>query len=263
MTEPAAPVALVTGASSGIGRAIALELARRGYDLVVTARRKELLESLRAEVQTTYGRRVVVIAADLGRRSDCERVEAAIGEGVDILVANAGFSTRGSFPRLPLETEVAEVELNVVSTLRLCHAAAAMMSRRGLGRILVTSSAASFQPLPGLATYGATKAFLTSFAQALDAELRPAGVSVSCLTPGYTWTQPGVARPRPRWLWSTSEAVARVAVEGLLAGRPLIVPGLPWKVVSVLAPRVPRALVRRLAAAVGRRMQDPDRHGRS
>ena len=113
MTEPAAPVALVTGASSGIGRAIALELAGRGYDLVVTARRKELLEALRAEVLTTHGRRVVVIAADLGLRSDCERVEAAIGEGVDILVANAGFSTRGWFPRLPVETEVAEVELNV------------------------------------------------------------------------------------------------------------------------------------------------------
>jgi short-subunit dehydrogenase len=254
MTATEVPIALITGASSGIGRAIALELAARGYDLKVTARRGELLEGLAGEVRTRFQRRVDVIPADLGSRVGCERVEAVIAAGLDILVANAGFSTRGSFPRLPLETEVAEVELNVMSTLRLCHAAAAMMSGRGRGRILVTSSAASFQPLPGLATYGATKAFLTSFAQALDAELRPQGVSVSCLAPGYTVKERGAARPRPGWLWTTSDEVARIGVEGLLSGRPLIVPGWPWKVVAVLAPRMPRVLIRRIATAVGRRM---------
>jgi uncharacterized protein len=259
VTEPAKPIALVTGASSGIGRAIALELAARGYDLLVTARRHDLLEALAGEVRTRCNRRVEVITADLGSREGCEQVEAAITTGLDVLIANAGFSTRGSFPRLPLEREVAEVELNVLSTLRLCHAAAAMMSQRGTGRILVTSSAASFQPLPGLATYGATKAFLTSFAQALDSELRPLGISVSCLAPGYTTKDRGAVRPRPRWLWMTSEEVARTAVEGLLAGRPLIVPGVPWKVVAALAPRMPRFLVRRLATTVGRRMLDGEK----
>ena len=136
----------------------------------------------------------------------------------------------------------------------MAEPAAWVMTRRRQGRILVTSSAASFQPLPGLATYGATKAFLTSFSQALAAELRPLGVSVSCLAPGFTVKVEGGFRPRPSWLWSTSEGVARAAVEGLLAGRSLIVPGLPWKMVAALAPRMPRFVVRQIATAVGRRM---------
>jgi hypothetical protein len=247
-------VALVTGASSGIGNAIALELARRGFDLVVTARRTEMLEELADEARSAHGRTVEVIPADLGTLAGVKRVADRIAGGVDVVVANAGFSTRGPFAELPLEAEVAEVELNVLSTLRLCHAAAAVMSRQARGHILVTSSAASFQPLPGLATYGASKAFLTSFAQALDAELRPAGVSVTCLAPGYTVKARGAARPRPAWLWLGSEEVARAAVDGMLARRQLVVPGLPWKIVAGLAPRMPRFVVRRIATAVGRRM---------
>jgi hypothetical protein len=253
MTEPA-PVALVTGASSGIGRAMALELAARGFDLVVTARREPLLVDLAEEVSSRFGRRTEMIQADLGTAAGCAKVEERIAAGIDILIANAGFSTRGSFPALPVEIEVEEVEVNVVGTLRLCHAASRAMTARGRGRILVTSSAASFQPLPSLSTYGASKAFLTSFAQALDAELRPLGVTVSCLAPGYTVKERDGARRQPRWLWRTSGEVARSAVDGLLANRSLIVPGWPWKVVALLAPRVPRALTRRVAAAVGRRM---------
>lgn len=255
MSVAAQPVALVTGASSGIGRSIARELAERGYDLVVTARRLELLETLAAEIRTRCGRHVEAIAADLRDRDELDAVARRVAAGVDILVANAGFSSRGFFPDLPLPLEVGQVELNVLSTVVLCHAAATAMSRRGSGRILVTSSAASFQPLPGLATYGATKAFLTSFAQALDAELRPRGVTVSCLAPGFTQEVPAARRPSSAWLWRTSDEVAQTAVRGLLSGRPLIVPGLPWRAVAVLAPRAPRFLVSRLARAVGRRMQ--------
>jgi uncharacterized protein len=249
-------VALVTGASSGIGRAIAIELARREHDLIVTARRKDLLDQLAQEVQTRFGRRAEVIQADLSTAAGCQAVEARIDEGVAVLVANAGFSTRGSFPRLPLETELTEVEVNVVSTLRLCHTASRVMRRRGRGRILVTSSAASFQPLPGLATYGASKAFVTAFAQALDSELRPLGVSVTCLAPGYTAKSGDASRPGPRWLWSTPDEVARAGVEGLLAGRRLVVPGLPWKVAAMLAPRMPRFVTRAIAGSVAKRMLD-------
>lgn len=254
-------VALVTGASSGIGRAIAVELARREYDLVVTARRIDLLDQLALEVQTSFGRRAQVIQADLSTAAGCDAVGKRIDEGVDVLVANAGFSTRGSFPRLPLETEVSEVELNVVSTLRLCHAASGMMTRRGQGRILVTSSAASFQPLPGLATYGASKAFVTAFAQALDAELRPLGVSVTCLAPGYTTKSRDASPKGPPWLWLTSEDVARAAVDGLLAGDGMVVPGLPWKMVAALAPRVPRFMMRAIAGGVARRMLEHHEEG--
>ena len=255
-SQPAdqAPVALVTGASSGIGLQISLELARRGYDLVLTARRKELLGALADEIRAGSERTVEVIAADLGDRADRERVASRIATGIDVLVANAGFSTRGSFPELPVEVELAEVELNVASTLRLCHAAAAAMRRRGGGRILITSSAASFQPIPRVATYGASKAFLTSFAQALDTELRPSGITVSCLAPGFTVKVRAGRRPSPAWLWTTSEEVARAAVDGLLAGKSLIVPGLPWKIVAILGPRLPRFLIRRIAGAAGQRM---------
>ena len=254
MTGDAAPVALVTGASSGIGRAIALELAARGHDLVVTARRRPLLEALAAEVEARFSRRAEVIPADLATRSGREKVENRIAAGIQVLVANAGFSTRGSFPRLALEREVEEIEVNVVSTVRLCHAAACVMSGAGRGRILITSSAASFQPLPGLATYGASKAYLTSFAQALHAELKPLGVSVTCLAPGYTIKASGQARPDPAWAWSTSAEVAKAGVDALLADRALVVPGLPWKVVALLAPRLPRSVVSLAAGAVARRI---------
>jgi short-subunit dehydrogenase len=249
-------VALVTGASSGIGRAIAWRLAERGHDLVVTARRGDRLEALATEIGARWGRDVETIPADLRDRGDLRRVAERAAQDVDILVANAGFSTRGPFPELRPDLEVAQVELNVISTVVLCQAAAASMCARERGRILVTSSAASFQPLPGLATYGATKAFLTSFAQALDAELRPRGVTVTCLAPGFTATEETVGSPRPAWLWSTSDAVARAAVDGLLAGRSLVVPGLPWRAVGVIAPRLPRSLVRQLARRLGSRMAE-------
>ena len=256
MIDGADPVALVTGASSGIGRAIAMELAGRGYDLVVTARRQPLLEELAVEAEQRFRRRVEVLAADLADRDGCRRIEARLAGGVQILVANAGFSTRGSFPSLPLEREVEEIELNVVSTVRLCHAAAAAMSEAGSGRILITSSAAAFQPLPGLATYGAGKAFLSSFAQALHGELKPLGITVTCLAPGYTTKAADEERPSPQWAWTTSSEVAKAAVAGLLSGRALVVPGLPWKAVAMLAPRLPRPLVALAADAVARRILD-------
>src|SRR5258706_2143679 len=246
-------VALVTGASSGIGRAIAFELAERGHSLVVTARRVQLLAELAEEIEGRWKRTTEVIVADLSKASDVEGVAARAAEGVDVLVANAGFSTRGSFVDLPLETELREIRLNAVSVVQLCHAAAQGMRARRSGRILITSSAASFAPLPGLATYSATKSFLTSFSQSLDGELRPFGVTVSCLAPGYV-RRPGMPTRGPSWLWATSDEVARIAVEGMMQGRPLIVPGAAWKVSATLAPRVPRALMRRVARSVGARM---------
>lgn len=246
-------MALVTGASSGIGRAIALELAGRGYSMVVTARREWLLRSLAAEIEQRSQGPAEWIASDLCDEEGLRRVAARAGTGVDVLVANAGFSTRGAFADLGLETELREIKLNVVSTVRLCHAAVPAMRRRGSGRIMITSSAASFQPLPGLAVYSATKGFLTAFAQSLDGELRALGVTVTCLAPGYV-RRPEEAIRGPEWLWMSSDDVAREAVVAMLKGRQLVVPGLPWKVVSVLAPRVPRSLVRALASRVGMRM---------
>lgn len=247
------PVALVTGASSGIGRALAVELASRGHDLVLTARRELLLEQSATELRTGHGVNVEVLPADLRDREGLSKVVGR-ASNVDVLVANAGFSTRGAFADLPPRLELGQIELNVLSTVALCRAAAPHMRRQGHGRILITSSAASFQPLPGLATYGASKAFLTSFAQALDAELRPAGVTVTCLAPGFTTTEHSTGRPRPPMLWRGAEEVAHAGIDGLLAGRRLVIPGITWRIVATLAPRLPAGITLRAARVVGARM---------
>lgn len=252
---PVRPVALVTGASSGIGRALAVELASRGHDLVVTARREHLLEQLAIEVRQRRGVTVEVLPADLRDHDGLARVVER-ATGVDVLVANAGISTRGAFADLPSELEVGQVELNVLATVALCRAAAAHMRQAGHGRILITSSVASFQPIPFLATYGASKAFLTAFSQAIDAELRPAGVTVTCLAPGFTVTELAGPVGGPRLLWLDPEEVARTGVDGLLAGRRLVVPGMVWRPVAALGPRLPRAVTLRVARYVGRRMVD-------
>ena len=232
---------------------MAIELASRRHDLVLTARRAGLLEQLADELRAGQRMNVEVLPADLRDRDDLRRVVDRAGS-VDVLVANAGFATRGAFADLPPDLEVGQVELNVLSTLALCRAAAPQMCRRGRGRILITSSAASFQPLPGLATYGASKAFLTSFAQALDSELRPAGVTVTCLAPGFTITEHSTRSPRPAMLWRDAEQVARAGIDGLFAGRRLVVPGAAWRVVAALAPRLPAAFTLRVARVVGTRM---------
>jgi uncharacterized protein len=247
------PLALVTGASSGIGRALALGMAARGYDLVVTARREALLESLAEHIGRAHGKAVEVVTADLTDRSDLGRVIERASR-VDVLVANAGFSTRGSFPDLPLAAELAEIELNIASTVALCRAAAPHMCQQRHGRILITSSAASFQPLPGLATYGATKSFLTSFSRALDGELRRFDVTVTCLAPGFTATEETEERPGPGFLWSNAAQVADAGIEAMLAGRPLVIPGSPWRIAAALAPRLPAALTVRVATYIGGRM---------
>lgn len=231
-----------------------MDLASRGHDVVLTARRVELLERLAGEItQVTHGATVEVLGADLRDREGLAEVvdRAAV---VDVLVANAGFSTRGSFADLSPEEEIGQVELNVLATVALCRAAAPHMRQQGHGRMLVTSSAASFQPLPGLATYGASKAFLTSFAQALDAELRPSGVAVTCLAPGFTSTEHSSATSGPRMLWLNAEQVAHAGIDGLLAGRRMVVPGTAWRVVAAVAPRLPRTMTAHAARLVGRRM---------
>jgi uncharacterized protein len=247
------PLALVTGASSGIGRALALGLAARGHDLVVTARREALLESLAEQIRHAYGAAVEVMAADLTDREDLARVSDRAGTA-DVLVANAGFSTRGPFADLPLAGELAEIALNIAATTALCRAAAPHMRRQRGGRILITSSAASFQPLPGLATYGATKAFLTSLARALDAELRPFGVTVTCLAPGFTATEETTKRSGPQFLWRDAEQVAEAGIDGMMTGRRLVIPGSAWRAVAALAPRLPAAVTVRAATYIGGRM---------
>lgn len=184
--------ALVTGASAGIGTEFARYHAEKGGDLIITARRTEALEKLKTELEAAHGISVTVIAADLSAPGGAENLIAAVdktGATVDILINNAGFGGHGRFVERALADDLRMIDLNVKALVILCHHFAGQMAQRGRGRILNVSSSASHMPGPLQATYFATKAFVSSFSQAIDHELRGRGVTVTALEPGYVETE--------------------------------------------------------------------------
>jgi uncharacterized protein len=230
--------ALVTGASSGIGESFARTLAERGTDLVIVARRGELLEGLAAELRDRV--KVEVMVADLTDPGRRKAVEERVAD-VDLLVNNAGFGAFGAFAELDLEVQLAEVELNVVALVRLAHAALPGMISRGRGGILNVASMAGFVPAPGSATYGATKAYVASFSESLHAEVRGQGVHVTALCPGFTRTDEDTPASL---LWMRRADVARAGLDAVAAGRPISVPGAQYKAAMPLTKLVPRSLLR-------------------
>ncbi|MCM0640581.1 SDR family NAD(P)-dependent oxidoreductase [Cellulomonas wangsupingiae] len=219
-----APLALVTGASSGIGLEIATRLAELGHDLVVTAEDEQL--SLVADGLTQHGRAVRAVRADLTQAAGVDAlVTDVVGTGrpLDVLVLNAGVGAGGAFLDVPLEDDLATIALDVVAPVRLAKALVPAMVARGAGRVLITSSVGALMPGPYYATYAASKAFDLSFAQALRYELRDTGVTVTALLPGPTDTdffeRAGMEDTRVAHGGKDDPAdVARQAVEGLLAG---------------------------------------------
>jgi short-subunit dehydrogenase len=189
-TRPARPLALVTGASSGIGLELAKQFAEHGYDLIVAAEDVELDDA--TEELKAMGGAVAPVSVDLTERADVERlVEAVRGAGrpLDAAALNAGVGHGGAFADTDLEAELGIVELNCASTVHLAKRVVQDMVARGQGRILFTSSVASQAPEPFQAVYGASKAFVQSFALALREELKGTGVSVTSLLPGPTDTE--------------------------------------------------------------------------
>lgn len=184
--------ALITGASSGIGRELARYHAAQGGDLVVTARRADALAALKAELEDRHGVRVDVIAVDLGTSDGPERLIAAVedaGLQIDILINNAGFGGQGRHVDRPIADEQAMIDLNIKALVALTHHFAARMVAQGGGKILNVGSTAGFAPGPNQAVYFATKAFVASFSQAIDHELRSMGVTCTVLAPGYVETE--------------------------------------------------------------------------
>ncbi|MGI9032410.1 MAG: SDR family NAD(P)-dependent oxidoreductase [Acidimicrobiales bacterium] len=248
--------ALVTGASSGIGRAFAVALATAGSNLVVVGRRADRLGELAAELQTAHGCDVEVVVADLTDADALGGVEGRLADGerpVDLLVNSAGFGTSGSFADLPLDREEAEIRLNVLAPVRLSKAALAGMLERGRGGIVNVSSVASLQPLPYWATYGATKAYLTSFSEAVHEEVRGRGVTVLALMPGFTHTEwhgiagmPAVHLPASLWL--SADQVATAGLRALRRGQAGHVVGLRYQIMATLSRMTPRAVSRRIVA---------------
>lgn len=184
--------ALITGASAGIGREFARYHAGKGGDLIITARREAQLLALQEELENTYGVAVHTITLDLGTAEGPAALydaAKATGAKIDILINNAGFGGHGMFVDRDLEADLAMIDLNVKSLVALTHMVARDMVAQGGGKILNVSSTASYMPGPLQATYFATKAYVSSFSQALDEELRDKGVTVSALEPGYVDTE--------------------------------------------------------------------------
>ena len=253
--------ALVTGASSGIGEEFARQLARRGYDLVLVARRKDRLSLLATSLSALHNVTAEVIEADLTAKEEVAVVERRLGVGdIDLLVNDAGLGSVGEFAQLPLDREVEQVELNVRALLQLTHAALRSMVQRGRGAIINVASMAGFQPVPYNATYAATKAFVVNFSEALHEEAKPHGVTVTCLCPGPVRTEfqqvagikAGRMRGKPllRYMAGTSAVgVVQSALGAMEAGRAVVIPGTVNRAIVETAHGLPRCVVRRLAGA--------------
>jgi len=251
------PVALVTGASTGIGEEFARQLAARGNDLVLVARDHARLDALAEELAEARGAHAEVLASDLTNDEQLAAVEER-ARNVDVLVNNAGYGSFGNFYELDLAVEVREVELNVLALMRLTHAAAGAMAARGNGAILNVSSLAGFQPGPMNATYSATKAFVTSFTEAVHEEMKGTGVSVSVLCPGFTHTEfqeraNAPASSVPGFMWQNAPEVASAGLDGLARNKAIIIPGSVNKVLGAFSNMTPDAVTRRVSAVVLKR----------
>jgi short-subunit dehydrogenase len=260
LPPPAADrTAVVTGASSGIGEAIARQLAGRGHGLTLVARRIDKLQTLAAALEKD-GIRVEALAADLSDRGDraglLERV-AGLGLTPVILVNNAGLSTLGPVATSDPESEMNMIEVDVMAVADLCSRFLPGMVQRQEGAVLNVASTAAFQPLPGQAGYGAGKAFVLSYTQSLHGELRGTGVTVSVLCPGPVDTGFGetagfskedAEAALPRVMWKTADEVARAGVDGLAAGRLVTIPGAANRAAASAARFTPDRLLIRLVA---------------
>lgn len=265
---PGRPRALVTGASSGLGAAFARALAQRQYNLCLVARSQARLEALAQDVRQQHGVAVDVLVADLTDATALRRVEAYVqqDEALTLLVNNAGFGTTGAFARLDLDEEEAEIRLNVIAVVRLTRAALPGMLARAQGAILNVSSLAALMPGPYDATYGATKAYVNSFTEALHEELRGTGVRVQTFCPGFIHTEfqqrAGVDATRvPGIAWMRAEAAVEVALRALARGQVVCVPGGLNRLMACLMGLLPRRLLGWVAGRLTRRVLGASRTG--
>lgn len=251
------PLAVVTGATSGIGRCFAEELARRGHDLLLTGRRREKLDAVAAGLRTTYGVAVDLRIIELTDRDAMLAFVADVSAraNVAVLVNNAGYGRNSAFHADDVEAEAGMVTVHVETALRLAHAVIPGMQRRGAGWIINVSSLAAHLPLPRGAVYASTKAWMIRFSESLSLELSGTGVRCQALLPGFTRTdfhrEPHYdsldRRNRGLVRWMEPEAVVRASLRDIERGRNFVcVPGRSNRLLSAVMQLIPRRLLYRL-----------------
>lgn len=244
-------LALVTGASAGIGAALARIYASHGYDVALTARRAERLSRLAEEIRLRFGVETLSVPADL---ADPQAPGAILdhltahGRAADVLVNNAGYGLPGVFAETRLEDQAAMLQVMLHAPVELAHRVLPGMIERRFGRILNVASLAGLVPgTAGHTLYGATKAFLVRFSQSLHLENLQTGVHVTALCPGFTWsefhdvneTREQLSKATPEWLWMGADEVAAAGYEAAEANRPVSVPGAPNKTIAAVAKTLP------------------------
>jgi len=254
--------AVVTGASSGIGTALATELAARGYSLILVARRGELLDKLAQRLTSAHGITAEVRAVDLSDRAQRGPLaEELAARDIAVLCNNAGVATFGAVADLDPAFERSVMELNAVAVHDLTLAVLPGMIERGGGGILITGSAAGNMPIPNNTTYAASKAFANSFSESLRGELRGSGVNVTLLAPGPVrtdnpeQTEAFVSDNKvPEFIWVSAEYTAKLSLDALARNKMRVVPGLLGKGMSVAGQFAPRALSAPIAGALYKRL---------
>jgi short-subunit dehydrogenase len=252
------PTTLITGASSGLGEQFAYALARLNYHLVLVARRKDRLDSVATRARELGASGAEIIVADLARRETPQELCHRLLESktpIDYLINNAGFGTNGPFAQLGLERELEEIDLNITALVALTRLILPQMITRHAGTIINVASTAAFQPLPFMATYAATKAFVLSFTSALAGELVGSGIRVLALCPGPVATEfQSVAKNEhgrmPQFAFVSAEQVVAEGITAAASGRTVYIPGwlnfitaqstrfVPRKVIGFFARRI-------------------------
>lgn len=260
MTTPT--LALVTGASSGIGKCFAEALAARGTDLVLVARSHSRLEELAERLRREHGREVEVLVADLEDPDQLALVEAKLHSDarIDLLVNNAGYGLTGAFAELPLDRSEGQIRCNVTALTRLAHAALSTMKPSRRGGIVNVASGAAFLPTPSLAIYCATKAYVVNFSLALNEETKPYGVQVLAVCPGFTRTEFQAradydTSALPSFVWQSAEDCVNEALAAYDAKQGLVVTGLQNRLTMALTGFLPKTL---LVSLAGRFAKPPE-----
>lgn len=258
---------LVTGASAGIGRALAAVYAAEGWDLILTARRKAPLDALAAELGAAHGCDARVILADLGVEGAADRLVSDIqaqGLTVDGLINNAGFSRTEGFLNTPPEDQAAMIRVMLTVPVQLSRALVPGMVARGFGRVLNVASLAGRMPATGGDTlYGPIKSFMIKASQGLWLEMRGTGVHVTALCPGYTLTEfhdvngtrEDVSSAYPAWMWQGADHVARVGYDACEANRPQVTPGVMNNLMAGLAKHLPDGMALSMVSDHAKRLK--------